>query len=84
MARSLDSWISPGGYHHIGPCRRGMEPHAFFLDPTGKIVHASRLLRVPFAGTDLEAELKALREEKVQLEKRIQQLEELKERETQK
>jgi len=56
------------------------------MDPAGRIVHTSALWRASFAGPtlrDLEAELEALREEKAYLEKRIQELEELKKKETQ-
>lgn len=72
---------TPAGYRYIGPCRCGMGPHAFFMDPRGRIIHASALWRVPSAvpaSGDLEAELEALRKEKAYLEKRIQELEELK------
>jgi len=70
----------PAGYRYIGPCRCGWGPHAFFVDPSGRVVHASALWGSPPAGRspeDLRKELEALREEKVRLEKRIQELEEL-------
>jgi len=77
----------PAGYRYIGPCRCGGGPHAFYVDPAGRIVHASALWRAPFTGPvlkDLEAELETLREEKAYLEKRIEELEELlKKKETQ-
>lgn len=75
---------APAGYRYLGPCRCGMGPHAFFMDPTGRITHASRLPRVPSIWTNLEAELEALREEKAWIEKRIQELERLKAQETEK
>lgn len=76
----------PAGYRYIGPCRCGTGPHAFFMDPAGRIVHASALWGVPFTGPipeSLGAELEALREEKARLEKRIQELEELRKKEAQ-
>ncbi|MBC7218060.1 MAG: hypothetical protein H5U36_07985 [Candidatus Caldatribacterium sp.] len=79
------SWAkaTPSGYRYIGPCRCGTGPHAFFMDPYGRIVHASAFWRAPFFAGDIEAELRALQEEKAQLEKRIQELEELRKKETQ-
>ncbi|MGQ9622066.1 MAG: hypothetical protein ACUVTO_01250 [Candidatus Caldatribacteriaceae bacterium] len=73
----------PSGYRYIVPCRCGTGPHAFFMDPQGRVVHASALWRAPFFTGDIEAELRAIQEEKARLEKRIQELEELKKKETQ-
>lgn len=71
---------APSGYGYIGPCRCGTGPHAFYQDPSGRIVHAWQLYRWGGPPTptkeDLKAELEALKEEKAQLEKRIEMLEE--------
>jgi len=56
-----------------------MGPHAFYQDEMGRIIHAWQLYRwgVPPAPTkeDLKLEIEALKEEKAQLEKRIEELE---------
>jgi len=78
---------SPSGYTYIGPCRCGMGPHAYYQDPSGRIVHAWHLYRggiPPFSLTpeELKTELATLKNEKELLEKRIEELEkQLKEKE---
>jgi len=74
---------TPSGYTYIGPCRCGMGPHAFYLDESGRIVHAWQLYRLPTpTKEDLKAEIEALKKEKSQLEKQIEELEKkLKEKE---
>ncbi len=71
--------IAPKGYTYIGPCRCGTGPHAFYQTPSGRIVHAWQLYRwgVPtvFTEEDLKTELAALKEEKAELERRIEELE---------
>jgi len=70
---------APLGYTYIGPCRCGTGPHAFYQDPSGRIVHGWELYRwvVPPTPTkeDLKAELEALKGEKKELEKRIEEIE---------
>ncbi len=60
------------GYTYIGPCRCGWGPHAFYRDPSGRIVHASEVFGY---GYDPKDELEALKREKEELEKRIRELE---------
>jgi hypothetical protein len=71
--------IAPKGYTYIGPCRCGTGPHAFYLTPSGRTVHAWQLYRwgVPpaFTEEDLKTALEVLKEEKAELEKRIEELE---------
>ena len=70
---------APSGYTYIGPCRCGTGPHAFYQDPSGKIVHTWDVYRWGIPTTsreeDLKAELEALKEEKTELEKRIEEIE---------
>ncbi|HIC91624.1 MAG TPA: hypothetical protein EYP21_06125 [Syntrophaceae bacterium] len=70
---------APSGYTYIGPCRCGTGPHAFYQGPSGRIVHAWQLYHwgVPPTPTkeELRSELEVLKEEKAQLEKRIEELE---------
>ena len=77
---------APSGYTYIGPCRCGTGPHAFYHDKSGRIVHASQLylgeVPLPPENDELISELETLKEEKAQLEKRIEELEKkLKEKE---
>lgn len=78
----------PEGYDYLGPCRCGFGPNAFWQDKeTGRIFrafpgHAGRFKpgyswtgRQP-SEEDLKAELDWLRQEKEDLEKKIQELEE--------
>lgn len=78
----------PPGYTYIGPCRCGTGPHAFYQDPSGRTVHASQLHifgLLPSAETeDLRAKIESLKEEKAQLEKRVEKLEEQLREKTQK
>jgi len=71
--------VPPSGYTYIGHCRCGTGPHAFYQDESGRIVHAWQLWhRVPPSTCSKEAlwsELEALKDEKVRLEKRIEELE---------
>ncbi len=48
----------PGEYRYLGPCRCGFGPHAFYRDPSGRIVHASQLRSgwVPFATSTVSRE----------------------------
>jgi hypothetical protein len=68
---------TPSGYTYIGPCRCGTGPHAFFQDSSGRIVHAWQLYRWGPTPTkeDMKAEIEVLKEEKAELEKRIEELE---------
>jgi len=73
-------WISPlKGYQYIGPCRCGFGPHAYYLTPSGRIVHAWQLYhwkRSPeWTAEELKVELEMLKKEKAELEQRIQELE---------
>lgn len=69
----------PKGYRYIGPCRCGTGPHAFYQDESGRVIHAWDLYRwgVPPTPTkeDVKDELEALKQEKLELEKRIEELE---------
>ncbi len=74
-------WWHPGwappqpsgkGITYIGPCRCGWGPHAFYMDESGRVFHASQL----FWGAAGEDEIEALREEKRFLEERLRELEE--------
>uniref|UniRef100_A0A7C6A9B0 DUF5320 domain-containing protein n=1 Tax=candidate division WOR-3 bacterium TaxID=2052148 RepID=A0A7C6A9B0_UNCW3 len=78
--RSWSWWrVAPSGYTYIGPCRCGTGPHAFYQDPSGRIVPAWQVYRwgLPPMPTkeDLKAELAALKEEKAELEKHIEEIE---------
>ncbi|MCD6484509.1 MAG: DUF5320 domain-containing protein [Candidatus Odinarchaeota archaeon] len=37
------------GYTYIGPCRSGIGPFAYYMTPTGQIVHAWQLLGSPYS-----------------------------------
>jgi len=84
------SWTRPtvpSGYTYVGPCRCGWGPHAFYQDPSGRIVHAWQVCgwQTPPTPTeeDIRAEVERLKETKSQLEKRIEELErKLKEKES--
>jgi len=81
--RGIHRWWSnistPSGYTYIGPCRCGYGPHAFYLDPSGRVIHAWQLYRWPFSPIstteDMVAEIEMLKKEKEILEKRIEELE---------
>ena len=69
----------PEGYTYIGPCRCGFGPDAFYRDKSGRIVHAAQvhrrgILTTP-AAEEFEAEMGLLRAEKIELEKRIKEIE---------
>jgi len=70
---------SPSGYTYVGPCRCGFGPHAYYLDSSGRIVHAWQLYRWPVSQMptkeDVVAEIEMLKKEKEELEKRIEELE---------
>lgn len=72
---------APSGYSYVGPCLCGFGPHAFYQDATGRIAHASQVYSFgpapPASPTrdDLEYELKLLRDEKAELEKRLKDIE---------
>ncbi len=70
----------PEGYIYIEPCWCGLGPDAFYRGKNGRVVHATQLLErgVPqtVSTEDLEAEISQLRVEKVELERRIKELEE--------
>ncbi|MGQ4913822.1 MAG: DUF5320 domain-containing protein [Candidatus Asgardarchaeia archaeon] len=36
-------YMASRGYYYIGPCRSGFGPFAFYITPTGQIVHAWQL-----------------------------------------
>lgn len=78
----------PEGFTYLGPCRCGSGPHAYWQDKkTGRIFHGS-----PHYGTwfgpgygwpgrepseeELKSELDWLKQQKEELEKRIQEMEE--------
>lgn len=74
-------WFTRGDYEYIGPCRCGFGPHAFWMErSTGR---AFRGFPGPSGGPwpvrptveDLRSELKWLKEEKEELERRISELE---------
>ncbi len=69
----------PAGYTYIGPCRCGFGPHAYYQEPSGRIIHAWHFYHwgIPPEPTeeDRKAELEELKEEKEALERRIAELE---------
>ena len=70
---------TPAGYTYVGPCRCGTGPHAFYQDPNGRVVHVQQLCRLegPTAPTkeEFKTELEVLKKDKVELEKRIEDIE---------
>ncbi len=68
------------GYRYIGPCRSGLGPMAFYMDPSGRIVHAWEILgsqwpvpwTYPSSNPDYERE--ALLREKEALERELEEL----------
>ncbi len=73
------------GYIYIGPCRCGFGPNAFYLTPTGQIIHAWQLAGLAFPRffpwtapiserNLLETEKKMLEEELKYIEERLEQL----------
>ncbi|HUU50683.1 MAG TPA: hypothetical protein VMW81_06975 [Nitrospinota bacterium] len=75
------SKATPSGYSYIGPCLCGFGPHAYYQDPAGRMAHASQVYSFgpvpPSSATkeDLEYELKILKDEKAELEKRLNEIE---------
>ena len=68
-------WTTPPtveGYTYVGPCRCGWGPHAFYRDPSGRIVHVSQIFSGSYSAAQ---ELEALKKEKEELERRIRELE---------
>jgi len=72
---------APSDYSYVGPCLCGFGPHAFYLDSAGRVAHASQVYSFgpvpPPSATkeDLENELKILRDEKAELDKRLKEIE---------
>ncbi len=78
--------LASRGYIYIGPCRCGFGPNAFYLTPTGQIVHAWQLTGLAFPGflpwtmtpiserNMLETEKKMLEEELRYIEERLKQI----------
>ena len=67
-------YSTPAGYTYVGPCRCGFGPHAFYVDPSGRLVHASQAWGgwiPPSAWSEVE-DLKA---EKAELEARLRDIE---------
>ncbi len=68
------------GYTYIGPCRCGFGPDAYYMDKSGRILHVNEVLRDRFLPTrveeDLRTELAWLKEQKAELDKRLQEIEE--------
>ncbi len=69
------------GYRYIGPCRSGVGPMAFYMDPSGRIVHAWEILggpwttwRYPYQYYDPNEEREALLREKEELERELEEL----------
>ncbi len=72
-------WWPPAsveGYTYVGPCRCGWGPHAYYVDSSGRLVHAWDVFSGRAPVSFQEAELEALKREKEELEKRIRELEE--------
>ncbi|MGC9055538.1 MAG: hypothetical protein ACP5J6_01555 [Candidatus Saccharicenans sp.] len=79
----------PEGYKYVGPSRCGWGPHAFYQEPSGRIVHAWDVYRRSWEGFKptpeaIKAEVEALKAEKEALEKRIADLEKQIQKETEK
>ncbi len=72
--------LYPAGYAYIGPCRCGFGPDAYYMAQDGRIIHANEIFRKRFLSArtkqDLQAELEWLKEQKAELEKRLQEVEE--------
>jgi len=79
--------LASRGYYYIGPCRCGFGPHAFYMTPTGQIVHAWQLYGIPYAPypwTPLgfpgaapmrpEDELRMLEDQKRSLERQLEEI----------
>ncbi|UCD20473.1 MAG: hypothetical protein JSU64_06310 [candidate division WOR-3 bacterium] len=67
----------PRGYVYVGPCHCGRGPNAYYQDRFGHFVHARHIPRWTSdfgLKRDSRAELDALRKEKENLERRIQEL----------
>jgi hypothetical protein len=58
-------------YTYVGPCRCGFGPHAYYMDSEGRLVHASQI----FSGVVPYNEVESLRQEKKELERRLQDIE---------
>jgi len=91
-------WWSPAiaamasrGYVYIGPCRCGFGPNAYYMTPSGQIVHAWQLFGYPAAqwawwgipttpfapmmAPSVEDEKKFLEEQKILLERELKEIE---------
>lgn len=77
---------TPSGFRYVGPCRCGGGPHAFYQDAGGRIAHASEVFYGGYAPVkeDLEYELQTLKDEKAALEKRLKEVEDLLNKESEK
>jgi hypothetical protein len=65
-------------YTYIGPCRCGVGPHAFYLDRRGRICNVwDRISEPLFTEENLKGELEYLKAEKLEMKKRIEELEKL-------
>jgi hypothetical protein len=78
---------APTGYRYVGPCRCGLGPNAYYQDERGRLYRARHLHRfgVPAVRETAvtQAELDDLRQEKADLEKRIREIEERLDKESQ-
>ncbi|MBI4645139.1 MAG: DUF5320 domain-containing protein [Bacteroidia bacterium] len=78
IAQRRHEAAAPTGYTYIGPCKCGKEADALYQDSNGKIIHAWELYQydLPILTKEAwETELEILKEEKAQLEKRIEEIE---------
>jgi len=78
--------LATRGYIYVGPCRCGFGPNAFYITPTGQIIHAWQLIAPVFPGfipwttgpiserSLLESEKRMLEEELRYIEERLKQL----------
>ncbi len=67
---------TPQGYTYVGPCRCGFGPHAFYVDSSGRLLHASQVWGgwvPPYPSPQTEAE--DLKAEKADLEARLKEIE---------
>lgn len=81
LGRAWPIGTTPSGYTYVGPCRCGFGPHAFFQDTSGRIVPAAAVFS-GFASPppmptpeSTRAEIDELKAEKVELERRLRDLE---------
>ncbi|MGQ4832350.1 MAG: hypothetical protein ACP6IS_00465 [Candidatus Asgardarchaeia archaeon] len=75
------SYLARLGYIYVGPCRSGFGPWAFFLTPSGTLVHAWQLFGLfnPYmlyspVPSSVEQELTFLEKQKELIEEQIKQL----------